>query len=130
MHMTYTTTMSLLLVIFMTNRYQILVDAWGWSSKDKAPCDEIKYNLDPKFLLNNYIDFYWNPEKYMSEKAVQDCHLKYASYHDIDLPPSSVKNTNTFTWISFVGDSVLREVFLSAVQTLTNYIPKKRLVPE
>ena len=84
----------------------------------------------------------------MSEKAVQDCHLKHASYHDID--PSLVKNKNTFPWISFVGDSVLREVFLSAgkvclssfdfayiivstdphnfdssVQTLTNYIPKK-----
>lgn len=59
----------------------------------------------------------------MSKKAVQGCHLKYASYNNID--PSTIKQDRTFTWVSFVGDSVLREVFLAAVQALTNYIPKK-----
>ena len=137
------------LVMTFLGSKQLIVDAWKWSAIDKEPCDEIKYNLNSKFLMNNYIDFYWsvlnalhflssnppifrhfhfsyplflssrNPEKYMSEKAVQGCHLKYASYHDID--PSATKSQNTFTWISFVGDSVLREVFLSAGKLITYF---------
>ena len=57
MHSTLTAAL-LLLVIFMEDRRH-MVDAWRWSSLDKEPCDEIKYNLDSAFLLNNYIDFYW-----------------------------------------------------------------------
>ena len=57
MYLTFTAVVPLL-VIFMASKHQ-MVDAWRWSSTDKEPCDEIKYNLDSKFLLNNYIDFYW-----------------------------------------------------------------------
>ena len=60
-----------------------------------------------------------NPEKYMSKKAVQGCHLKYASYNNID--PSTIKQDRTFTWVSFVGDSVLREVFLAAGRCIPSF---------
>ena len=51
------------------------------------------------------------------------CHLRYASFHDI--VPSTVKQEKGYSWIAFVGDSVLREVFLASAQSLTNHIPKK-----
>lgn len=77
----------------------------------------------PSSLFRQYtlVDLYQHPDLFMNTKGANKCGLKYIDLFKIQ-PATGKQNL----FIIFLGDSVLKELWVAASQRFTGYIPDDR----
>ena len=81
------------------------------------PCYKFS-EYDPNVITLNQVSVYENTSHFFNYHMMRQCHLKY-----VDLSTIMPRHSHSFVWISYVGDSLARELFMGAVQRFTNYKP-------
>jgi hypothetical protein len=64
------------------------------------------------------VDLYLDSKSFFSAKGVKQCGLFFIDFFNIQ-PPDDKRNV----WISYLGDSVLKELFIAASQRFSGYEP-------
>ena len=87
------------------------------NSSSNRPCTSFM-TYDPNTLTLNQVNLYENPDNFFSSTMMKTCHL-----HNVDLKSIMPRESLSYVWIAYVGDSLARELFMGAVQRFTDYRP-------
>lgn len=83
------------------------------------PCKTIPESTDKKFMSYTLVDLYRDPKTYYASDLPQQCNMKYIDLITI-VPADAKKET---LWISYLGDSLARDLFHAAAQRFGGYHP-------
>ena len=83
------------------------------------PCKTIPESSDRKFMSYTLVDLYRDPRTYYASDLPQKCNMKFIDLFAIE-PADPKKDT---LWISYLGDSLARDLFHAAAQRFGGYHP-------
>ena len=65
------------------------------------------------------VEVFNNPRKFESFESIKKCGISYIDLFEVQ-PPENKK----YLWISYMGDSVMHELFMTAAQRFSGYMPE------
>lgn len=74
------------------------------------PCTKFK-NFDMELLKSNMYELFHNPGQFYSSQMLLECNLAFVDPRNIRVP-----RDKKYVWISFMGDSLMRTLWASAVE--------------
>lgn len=83
------------------------------------PCKTIPESTDREFMSYTLVDLYRDPKTYYASDLPRKCNMKYIDLLTI-VPADPKKET---LWISYLGDSLARDLFHAAAQRFGGYHP-------
>ena len=83
------------------------------------PCTTIPESSDKKFMSYTLVDLYRDPKTFYASDLPQKCNMKYIDLLTV-VPADRQKDT---LWISYLGDSLARDLFHAAAQRFGGYHP-------
>jgi hypothetical protein len=85
------------------------------SKNVKYPCTSFVH-VDLQFLLKNQNDLNNDPKEYYRNEMLRACYMNFVDFNTL-----GPRKGDSNVWISYMGDSLSRDLFYNAVQRLSGY---------
>ena len=118
MHLGITPVFRLFIILVLTIQYG---ESRAGETLGAKPCDELdatNSKHDEKFLKKNLLHLHSDPIAFFEHDIPKECNLQFVDISKIDPPVD-----HSYTWITYLGDTVSYDLYAAAAQRLTGYNP-------